>query len=277
MDGMAKRRAALAAPSAGLSFSGVRGAPHARAKYSRGVAIASILSAAFLSLRCGSRTFDLLPDEDGRAGGGQRSGSGAGARAGGLSAGGGGSGGKVGQGGRNNPPGGFVGFGGSGGRGDPPLNPVCAAHVCAQNNVSCPSCDDRCDEECVCGRWCVGCPAPCGDGLQCDPLTSDRCVPSCDDSSDCRGETSETGEPLPFCRLGFRPTVCVECIEDAHCGDELRDKFCHLGRCIECFSADDCPTASLPVCNARGRCVECTNSMRHCEAGDVCDDGVCRH
>lgn len=56
--------------------------------------------------------------------------------------------------------------------------------------------------------------------------------------------------------------LCVECDDPEHCTGELR--ACVNGRCVECVTNRDCPSAALPHCYIG------THTCRACTSDDAC-------
>ncbi|HEV8245661.1 MAG TPA: hypothetical protein VGP93_07830 [Polyangiaceae bacterium] len=147
----------------------------------------------------------------------------------------------------------------------------CGSDVCSPFGIVC----DRCDADFDCPdvaphcdvtfRRCVQCTgnAECGLGMSCDPL-SGSCAPSCATTEDC-----ESDRPLCDQARG----ICVECTEDAHCRTSVQTPFCVIGKCVECFGSQQCPSTA-PYC--RGfYCHECTESWQ-CGDGLMCSEGSCQ-
>ena len=71
--------------------------------------------------------------------------------------------------------------------------------------------------------------------------------------------------------VGFSPN---EPREDAHCRANDANPFCVIGKCVECFTSQQCPFEK-PYCDDFV-CRECFESWQ-CGPDERCDSGVCLH
>jgi hypothetical protein len=163
------------------------------------------------------------------------------------------------------------------------------------------SCEFRPGNECE-DRWrAIGCDecdigTPCtAEGEACHQQTH-QCLATCAGNDDCQSAAA---------RLCDEDGLCVECRGTSDCcapGDLDCGRVCHLGKCFQCSSDNDCRPNDIcvqgvclqcviddpasarssmclphePYCS-RGRCQECTESS-HCYPGEVCDTqygGIC--
>jgi hypothetical protein len=213
-----------------------------------------------LAVGCATQTFDLLgPGSGGSPGGssgasGSVSGGSSATSAGGRGATGGTGGATAGKagffgGGGDGARGGMIGDGGDDGQGG------AAANDCVMD-LDCPTSKPHCAEN----AWtqqlhCVECIAHenCKFGQRCNFLINE-CAPACTTFEDCPFT-------LPFCERG----VCIQCVQDSHCGPNV----CVFGRCEECRSTFECPP-SAPVCGESFTCRPCTG-MFQCGQYRYCD------
>jgi hypothetical protein len=224
--------------------------------------VSRLLRAPFLlvalGVGCATQTIDLLAP----AGGGGASGSSAaaaGTLAGTSPTGGRGLGATGGQGGfsgkspfgggGNGGSSGALGDGGDDGQGG-------SATTGCTMDLDCPMTKPHCVE--IVGTTlfhCVECidHANCDFGERCNFLIKE-CAPACATFEDCPFT-------LPFCERG----VCIQCVEDSHCGPNV----CVFGRCEQCRSMVDCPP-SAPVCGESFVCRPCTG-MFQCGQYRYCD------
>jgi hypothetical protein len=212
-----------------------------------------------LGAGCATQTIDLLAPASGGAPGGSSGAAGSLAGTPPINAGGaaanGGKGGQAGagksglSGGRGGATGGATGEAGGDGQGG-------AGTADCDMDVDCPTSKPHCVEIFGTARLhCVECVAHenCKFGERCNFLINE-CAPACTTFEDCPFT-------LPFCERG----VCIQCVQDSHCGPNV----CVFGRCEECRSTIDCPP-SAPVCGESYVCRPCTG-MFQCGQYRYCD------
>jgi hypothetical protein len=251
--------------------------------------------ASIVALSCGSDVIDLLPPPAGGVGNGGGAGAGggggggvsnvgasdsaeragadsAGADVGGtLSNGGSGFFPSGGMGAFSGNSGGFA-MGGQGGRGGGCFGPGCGgfggafSFPCEMNGPNtCTPCQD--DTQCGSGQHCshnicLQCwnDQQCSAGYNCD-LQVGRCQPSCQGTLDCRD-----GRVCDQTR-----GVCVGCTQNEGCPSpsDPDARICHLRRCVECESNQDCTLGSCVF----NHCIECLSDKDCGDRGLHCDTG----
>ncbi|HWA77848.1 MAG TPA: hypothetical protein VG937_36185 [Polyangiaceae bacterium] len=209
---------------------------------------------ALLTVRCGSKTFDLLPESDAGRGGNSDTGGKANSNKGGTSGVGDNSGGRA-MGGKA--------AGGFAGAGAPPLGgfPSLTGGRPSSNGGGVGQCAT--DPDCAlfgsarfCDQgFCVECKN--GDSNQCN---FDRLRNICNVKKDicveCTGP-QHCDDPYPACNS---QGSCVECVDDFQCTKEPRTT-CDTQhfRCVECMDENDCRDPKFPRCDMQFHtCVECT-------------------
>lgn len=218
-----------------------------------------------LGVGCATQTIDLLSPPEGASQGGSSGAPTGGTHAGSPStmsgAGGrgatGGVGGAAGRGGSSFFTGGTGNFGTGAASGEGGENQGGASSTSCETNVDCPLSEPYCRP--IMGtnrshcRECVQ-QSDCSLGQRCDFLTNE-CAPACTTFEQCPFS-------LPFCERG----VCIQCVQDSHCGPN----FCVFGHCEACRSTFDCPP-SAPYCEPDSyTCRPCTG-MYQCGNGRYCE------
>jgi hypothetical protein len=127
-----------------------------------------------------------------------------------------------------------------------------------------------------CDRYlghCVQCiPPSMSDPGRNDCLAGEQCIagtcrPLCSPTVACPAE-------LRFCNQSN--SICGECVFHEDClGGPIRNNFCAMGKCVECFGSRDCPYYDTPVCDDF-RCRACENDCE-CEDFEQCnrETGTC--
>jgi hypothetical protein len=109
---------------------------------------------------------------------------------------------------------------------------------------------------------CIGVDDCAGHGNSTCNRVTDRCVSPCTVNDDC---------PWPeVCDVA--QGACAECLDDSQCASTRDEKRCAQERCVQCESAQDCPTGAQCW---QATCVDCVTDA-DCRDGGTCSTGhVC--